>query len=235
MEKNTDKTSNFDAENPSSPKNDEMNPINSGDFIEKRRTPFLVKQQKKRIDKLMNNFDKTLENPNKNKEDSLPLCFQTPDIIQSVWGSSAGAGSGEFHVYRGIRRRQAAREAYLKRQLEEEEKQAEFEKQIRERKEEEDLITSKKRSKRQKTKDRKRNYKLKIMRGETQTTIPETESQLIPNKRILAPPQCENTTNTDQFENEIEFGSQPNPNIQSTTEPTPKTKKTRGMVLSFDE
>lgn len=40
----------------------------------------------------------------------IDFCF-----IEFILGASAGAGSGEFDIYRGCRRRQIIREAYLNR------------------------------------------------------------------------------------------------------------------------
>jgi hypothetical protein len=55
-----------------------------------------------------------------------------PEIVANVQGSSAGAGSGEFHVYKASRRREYER----LRLMDEEVKQEEEEKAARERKEE---------------------------------------------------------------------------------------------------
>jgi hypothetical protein len=35
------------------------------------------------------------------------------NTLNILTGSSAGAGSGDFHVYRGVRRREYARQKYL--------------------------------------------------------------------------------------------------------------------------
>ncbi|EAT86696.2 hypothetical protein HBI56_130140 [Parastagonospora nodorum] len=55
-----------------------------------------------------------------------------PEIVANVQGSSAGAGSGEFHVYKASRRREYER----LRMMDEEVKQEEEEKSARERREE---------------------------------------------------------------------------------------------------
>lgn len=55
--------------------------------------------------------DKPVLIPEKPKERGMP---SVPDFVRNVMGSSAGAGSGEFHVYRHLRRKEYARQKYLK-------------------------------------------------------------------------------------------------------------------------
>lgn len=39
-----------------------------------------------------------------------------PSFVRNVMGSSAGAGSGEFHVYRHLRRKEYARQKAMQQQ-----------------------------------------------------------------------------------------------------------------------
>ncbi|KAK9817826.1 hypothetical protein WJX72_002773 [[Myrmecia] bisecta] len=81
---------------------------------------------------------------------------KVPTRIMNVAGSNAGAGSGEFHMYRQARRREMMRQGRIEEEAQEMQLQSEFEqKQAQLRKEEEER-TAKRRAKRLKRKGKKR-------------------------------------------------------------------------------
>ena len=53
-----------------------------------------------------------LENK-KDLKDGKSRAFFTHEFVRNVMGASAGAGSGEFDIYRGCRRRELIRQEYL--------------------------------------------------------------------------------------------------------------------------
>ncbi|KAL4715457.1 hypothetical protein ACJJTC_015360 [Scirpophaga incertulas] len=123
------------------------------------KTPIIIKNatdlQRLKLEKLMKNPGKPVILPEPPKPKSLPT---PPDFVRNVMGSSAGAGSGEFHVYRHLRRKEYARQKFIQEKSEKEKLDDEYHRKIEENKRIAEEKTAKKRAKRLK---KKKNAKLK--------------------------------------------------------------------------
>jgi len=107
---------------------------------------------KRKLDKLMSDPTKEVYIPEPRKEwkPREPMEF-----VRDVMGSSAGAGSGEFHVYQNAKRREQKRLAYLDRKADRDDADQKFADQVEENKRKADEVTAKKREKRQRKKKKK--------------------------------------------------------------------------------
>lgn len=76
-----------------------------------------------------------------------------PEIVANVQGSSAGAGSGEFHVYKASRRREYERLRLMDEEVRKEEAEREFERKREELRKKDEEKTSKNRRRRMKKKE----------------------------------------------------------------------------------
>ncbi|KAI7436380.1 hypothetical protein KC368_g13316, partial [Hortaea werneckii] len=79
-----------------------------------------------------------------------------PEIVTNVQGSSAGAGSGEFHVYKASRRRENERLKAMDEANEREVRDREFEDRVGEMRRRDEEVLRRNREKREKARARKR-------------------------------------------------------------------------------
>ncbi|EDO44649.1 predicted protein, partial [Nematostella vectensis] len=108
--------------------------------------------QKMQYERLMRDPERNVHIPETKKEwkPSDPK-----DFVRFVMGSSAGAGSGEFHVYRATRRREYNRQEYIEKKSKEASIQNEYHKKLEQNAKIAEEKTAKKRAKRQKKKQKK--------------------------------------------------------------------------------
>ncbi|RDB26270.1 PRKR-interacting protein 1 [Hypsizygus marmoreus] len=110
-----------------------------------------VEKQRGQLEKLLKDPSKVAYVPPPPKEKTI----RPPrEMMKNVQGSSAGAGSGEFHVYKASRRREYERLKLLEETSQKELQEAEFEQKRREAEEQAESKTAKNRAKRQKRKER---------------------------------------------------------------------------------
>uniref|UniRef100_A0A8D9AJY5 PRKR-interacting protein 1 homolog n=1 Tax=Cacopsylla melanoneura TaxID=428564 RepID=A0A8D9AJY5_9HEMI len=119
--------------------------------------------QRLKLEKLMKNPEKPVVIPAGSKEKKTP---HVPEFVRNVMGSSAGAGSGEFHVYRHLRRKEYARQKHIQEKSEKELLDEEFERKIQESRQAFEDKTAKKRAKRMKKKQKMKNKPKKLKTGD---------------------------------------------------------------------
>jgi len=114
-----------------------------------RHAPTPLELQRLQLAKLLKDPTKEVHIPKPPKEKTLR---PAREMMKNVQGSSAGAGSGEFHVYKQSRRREYERLKMMDETALKEAETADFEQRKREREEAAEAKTAKNRAKRMKKK-----------------------------------------------------------------------------------
>lgn len=118
----------------------------------KRRQLTPVSEQANQIDVLFKDPSKEVRLPSISKPRTLDSLAPPPEIVANVQGSSAGAGSGEFHVYKASRRREYERLRLMDEESKREKTNEEFEKKVAETQRKDQEKTDRNRRKRDKRK-----------------------------------------------------------------------------------
>ncbi|CAM4535828.1 unnamed protein product [Leuciscus chuanchicus] len=136
---------------------EEKKDARSGKAPKKESQPLIIaktpaEEQRLKLERLMRNPDKPAPIPERPK-DWNPRA--PPEFVRDVMGSSAGAGSGEFHVYRHLRRREYQRQDFLERISEKQKMDEDYIAKVKENQEAAVERTAKRRKKREKLKQKK--------------------------------------------------------------------------------
>ena len=138
-------------------------PLTTRPLKKSRRALSPTSAQASHLQTLFKNPDQEIRLPNPAPtRKNLP---PPPEIVTNVQGSSAGAGSGEFHVYKAARRREYERLRQMDEDLAAEKGAEEFEARRREREREDEEKTRKNREKRERKRKGREQGKKKLKEG----------------------------------------------------------------------
>lgn len=131
--------------------------------------------QRSKLEKLMKNPEKPVAIPDpKGEKDP----NKAPEFVYNVMGSSAGAGSGEFHVYRQVRRKEFARQKVMNEMKTAEELNEAYHAKLAENERMAEERTAKKRAKRLKKKGKGgKNKKAKKVEDKSESESEEEEEE----------------------------------------------------------
>ncbi|KAL1140540.1 hypothetical protein AAG570_000470 [Ranatra chinensis] len=118
--------------------------------------------------------DKPVLIPERQKEKKLP---HVPEFVRNVMGSSAGAGSGEFHVYRHLRRKEYSRQKYIQEKSEKTKLDEAYQQKVIENKLAAEARTAKKRLKRLKKKAKRQKNAGKSKEKDIETSPTDESSE----------------------------------------------------------
>lgn len=127
--------------------------------------------QRAKLKRLMDHPEKPASIPDRPK-DWKPQ--EAPDFVRFYMGSSAGAGSEVYHVYRHLRQRENTRQQWIADEAAKEDKDQEFQERLAKKRSEAEKRTAKKRAKRLKRKEQQKSKKL--LAPAAAASKPETES-----------------------------------------------------------
>ncbi|KAI9883522.1 MAG: hypothetical protein M1823_004711 [Watsoniomyces obsoletus] len=126
----------------------------------KKRALTPISAQASQVEALFSHPEREINIPISATKDALTKRLPPPpEIVANVQGSSAGAGSGEFHVYKASRRREYERLRIMEEEMKREKAGEEFEKKQAELKLKDEMKTNKNKLKREKAKMRKMKLK----------------------------------------------------------------------------
>jgi hypothetical protein len=121
----------------------------------KKRALTPVSAQASNVEALFARPDQEIRIPDSSSVTTKRRIGLPPELVTNVQGSSAGAGSGEFHVYKASRRREYERLKQMDDEVKQERDKADFERNKEELSRKDDEKTRRNREKREKMKARK--------------------------------------------------------------------------------
>ena len=122
----------------------------------KRRAVTPRSEHATQIESLFRDPNKELKLPEASRPKTASSMAPPPEIVANVQGSSAGAGSGEFHVYKASRRREYERLRLMQDEVDREKSEAEWQQSREETRRKDEEKTEKNRRKRDKRKAAKK-------------------------------------------------------------------------------